>query len=76
MTCLLAFEHARTHPNLQLVIHDEPLAHLGQHSIKDQIEIMKRIQKLPHEPAQLIIAHHFIEELSDQIQGTTLINLN
>ncbi len=76
MTCLLAFEHARTHPNLQLVIHDEPLAHLDQKSIQDQIEMIKKIQQLPHAPAQLIIAHHFVEELSEQLQETALINLS
>lgn len=75
LVCLLAFEEARTNSELQLVILDEPLAHLDTKSLQEQIDMINKIQKLPHSPAQLIIAHHFIEELSNNLTDAILIKI-
>jgi len=72
--CLLALEQARTHSDLQMIILDEPLAHLDEKSIDDQIEIIREIQQLPSSPTQLIVAHYFIDKLTNNVPDVKLIS--
>ena len=75
LTTLLAYEKARTNPELQLIILDEPLAHLDKENVSLQTEMIKKIQQLPNPTAQLIITHNFVEELSNTIVISSCFNM-
>jgi DNA repair exonuclease SbcCD ATPase subunit len=46
---------------------DEPLTHLDKENINNQLQTIKKIQK-HYAPSILIISHHFIEEMKEQLQ--------
>jgi ABC-type molybdenum transport system ATPase subunit/photorepair protein PhrA len=60
---------------IKLLILDEPVANLDIHSIHDQIQIISRIQQLPHSPALLIISHIYVDKLLEKLSNSQLIML-
>lgn len=71
--CLLAYEMAKTHSSIRLVILDEPLTHLDTENMDFQIKTIQRIQSLPNPPALLIISHHFITTLKEHLKHVQLV---
>ncbi len=64
---LIALEACRTLKDISLVILDEPLAHLDEGNMHYQIQSIKEMQKLSTSPAILLISHHFINEIKEQL---------
>jgi ABC-type cobalamin/Fe3+-siderophores transport system ATPase subunit len=67
LMALLAQQEAVTCEDVRLVVLDEPLAHLDDASINDQLLVIQAIQQLPNPPAILIISHAHIRRLVDSL---------
>jgi ABC-type molybdenum transport system ATPase subunit/photorepair protein PhrA len=72
---LIALESCRTFKDINLVILDEPLAHLDKSNINYQLQTIQKIQELSNPPSVLIISHHFIEEMRNKLQNFQELSL-
>lgn len=66
MTLIVWQEAALFYPSL--VILDEPLAHLDEASIEDQLKVIQEIRRLPNPPALLIISHTRVDLLTSALE--------
>lgn len=71
---LIALESCRAIQDISFVILDEPLTHLDKVNIDYQLKTILQIQKL-YSPSILIISHHFIDEMKEQLQKVQELSL-
>jgi len=72
LMALIALETCRTIKETTLVILDEPLTHLDQKNIDEQMQCILDMQKLPHPPSILLISHLFIDEIREKLSGVQI----
>lgn len=71
--CLLAYEMAKNLSSIRLVVLEEPLTHLDTHNLEFQIKTLQKMQALPTPPAVLIISHHFISNILDNLVNVQIV---
>ena len=65
---LLALETCRQSDKAQLVIFDEPFAHLDEDNILHQLKIIEKLQQTETKPSILTISHYFDERIKANLK--------